>query len=38
MSNAQEITVEVLVNRDVRTAWDAFTSPQAITQRRIHGL
>jgi len=32
MSHAQEITVEVLVNRDVRTAWDAFTSPQAITQ------
>ena len=32
MSNARKITVEVLVNRDVRTAWDAFTSPQAITQ------
>jgi uncharacterized protein YndB with AHSA1/START domain len=32
MSNARKITVEVLVNRDVRAAWDAFTSPQAITQ------
>lgn len=32
MPNARKITVEVLVNRDVRTAWDAFTSPQAITQ------
>jgi len=32
MSNAKKITVEVLVNRDVRTAWDAFTSPHAITQ------
>src|SRR3954469_17458396 len=32
MSNAKKITVEVLVNRDVRTAWDAFTRPQEITQ------
>jgi uncharacterized protein YndB with AHSA1/START domain len=32
MSNARKITVEVLVNRNVKTAWDAFTSPQAITQ------
>src|SRR3954454_16996399 len=32
MSNAKKITVEVLVNRDVRNAWNAFTSPQAITQ------
>ena len=32
MSSARKITVEVLVNRDVKTAWDAFTRPQAITQ------
>jgi uncharacterized protein YndB with AHSA1/START domain len=27
-----KITVEVLVNRDVKAAWEAFTSPQAIAQ------
>lgn len=32
MSSIRRITVEVLVNRDVSAAWDAFTSPQAITQ------
>ena len=32
MPSAGKITVEVWVNRDVRTAWDAFTSPQAIIE------
>jgi len=32
MAEAKKITVEVLVNRDVKAAWDAFTSPQAITR------
>jgi uncharacterized protein YndB with AHSA1/START domain len=32
MSSTTNITVEVLVNRDIRAAWDAFISPKAITK------